>query len=124
MAMTKKERAEMDAAIERAQILAALRWTGPVERDVDVPKDGYIEGWDYNEYTKRVSLCWTDRVAHDWGPMPADRHQRIGRHGAMRLFSTKARALAAMRHALEKRAAADLLSIDRQIENEMKDSKT
>ena len=35
--MTKKEQAAMQAAIHRADTLAALRWTSPVQRDVDVP---------------------------------------------------------------------------------------
>ena len=116
MAMTKKEQAAMQAAIDRAETLAALRWTGPVERDVGVLLQGYSEGWDYNAHSMRVWLGWSDRVAHGTGPAPtgSDRF-RSGSQGSRRMFSTQAKALASMRHELEQKAAADLLTVDRQI---------
>lgn len=117
MAMTKKEQAAMQAAIDRADTLAALRWTAPVRRDVDVPKDGYSEGWDYNAYTRETRPGWSCRVSHGSGPAPGKDGQRrvSGSQGSRRLYSTQALALAAMRHEIEQKAAADLLKIDRQI---------
>lgn len=116
MAMTKKEQAAMQAAIDRAETLAALRWTGPVERDVGVPLQGYSEGWDYNAHSMRVWTGWSCQVVHGQGPAPkeGERHYN-GSQGARRMFSTKAKALAAMRHEMEQKAAADLLKVDRQI---------
>ena len=120
MAMTKKEQAAMQAAmraaIDRADTLAALRWTGPVERDVGVPLQGYSEGWDYNAHSICVWLGWSNSVAHGTGPAPtgSDRF-RSGSQGSRRMFSTQAMALAAMRHEMEQRAAAALLKVDREI---------
>ena len=62
MAMTKKEQAAMEAAINRAETLAALRWTAPVQRDVDVPMNGYSEGWDYNSYSQIVFRGWSSSM--------------------------------------------------------------
>ena len=115
MAMTKKEQEAMKAAIDRADTLAALRWTNPVERDVGVPLQGYSEGWEYNTYSQSVRLCWSDRVAHGDGAAPTDGRYRSGSQGSRRLFSTKGLALAAMRHEMEKKAAADLMNVDRNI---------
>jgi hypothetical protein len=117
MAMTKKDQAAMQAAIDRADTLAALRWTAPVRRDVDVPKDGYSEGWDYNTYKQEIFMGWSGPVYHGSGPAPGKDGQRrvSGSHGSRRLYSTQALALAAMRHEIEQKAAADLLKIDRQI---------
>lgn len=115
MAMTKKEQAEMRAAIDRADTLAALRWTSPVQRDVSVPEKGYSEGWDYNAYNKTVFREWSSRISHGTGPAPEEGRHRSANQGARRLYSTEALALAAMRHEIEQNAAADLLKIDRQI---------
>jgi hypothetical protein len=116
MAMTKKEQAAMQAAIDRAETLAALRWTGPVARDVGVPLQGYSEGWDYNAYSQRVWLGWSSSVSHGDGPAPkGGARQYNGSQNARRMFSTKEKALAAMRHEMEQKFAADLLKVDRQI---------
>ena len=120
--MTKKDQAEMQAAqaamkaaIDRADTLAALRWTAPVRRDVGVPKDGYSEGWDYNAWTREVFTGWSGTVSHGKGPAPEAGEHRSGSQQPRRYYSTQALALAAMRHEIEQKAAADLLKIDRQI---------
>ena len=105
----------MQAAIHRADTLAALRWTSPVQRDVDVPKDGYSEGWDYNPWTREVFIGWSNTVYHGTGPAPEAGQYRRGSQWPQRYYSTQALALAAMRHEIEQKAAADLLKIDRQI---------
>ncbi|MCE2835755.1 MAG: hypothetical protein LW834_01960 [Cyanobium sp. 49614_E6] len=63
MAMNKKEQAQMQAAIDRAETLAALRWTNPVPRDVGIPETGYSQGWDYNTWAQQVFIGWSCRVA-------------------------------------------------------------
>jgi len=113
--MTKKEQAAMQAAIDRAETLAALRWTNPVQRDVAVPKNGYSQGWDYNAWTKTVFIGWSDAVSHGTGPAPKAGAHRSGSQGSRRYYSTAALALAAMRHEIELKTAAELLKIDRQI---------
>ena len=122
MAMTKKERAEFDAAIQRAETLAALRWTGPVSRDVPIPESGYSQGWDYNEHSTRVWLAWSSLASHGDGEAPKqyDAYRSASQNGRS-LFSTRARALAALRHAIESTTATRLLNIDRQITIENKE---
>ena len=115
MAITKKEQAEMKAAIDRADTLAALRWTNPVRRDVDVPQDGYSQGWDYNAWTQNVFIGWSSTVTHGTGPAPEVGKHKSGSQQPRRYYSTQVRALAAMRHEIEQKAAVDLLKIDRQI---------
>ena len=115
MAMTKKEKAEIQSAFDRAETLAALRWTAPVQRDVDVPRNGYSEGWDYNSYNKTVFRGWSSSSSHGTGPAPEVGRYRSASQDPRRLYSTEALALAAMRHEIEQKTAADLLMIDRQI---------
>jgi hypothetical protein len=116
MAMSKKEQAAMQAAIDRAETLAALRWTAPVERDVGVPLQGYSEGWDYNPHAQRVWFGWSGQVCHGEGKAPEQGSKyRSGSQGSRRMFSTHAKALAAMRHEMEKKFAAELLRVYRQI---------
>ena len=125
MAMNKKEQAAMQAAIDRAELLSALRWSAPVERDVAPPDGGYSErwdinayseGWDINAYNKSVWLGWSSGVNHGTGPAPKAGGRYMGASQQCRsLYSTKALALAALRHEVEKKAAADLMNIDRQI---------
>ena len=123
MAMTKKEQAEMAAAIDRAEVLSALRWSEkPPERDVMPPLSGYSEGWEYNSHVKRVWPAWSGQVVHGEGPAPKEGQCSLGvSQNARRLYSNKIAALKAMRHDVEKRAAAELLKIDRQIAAELND---
>jgi hypothetical protein len=116
MAMTKKERADMNAAIDRAETLAALRWTAPVERDVMPPeRGGYTEGWDFNVYSMQVWRGWSSCVSHGIGPAPIEGRHHSGSQNARRMFSTKEKALRAMRHEMELQFAADLLKVERRI---------
>jgi hypothetical protein len=115
MAMTKKEQAAMRAAIDRAETLAALRWTNPVPRDVGIPETGYSQGWDYNAYTQEAFIGWSSSVSHGTGPAPEAGKHRNGSQYPRRMYSTEALALAAMRHEIEQKTAADLLKIDRLI---------
>jgi hypothetical protein len=115
MAMNKKEQAAMQARIDRAETLAALRWTSLVQRDVGVPKDGYSQGWDYNANTQAVWIGWSSSVSHGKGMRSVTGRWVSGSQNPRAMFSTKALALAAMRHEIELKVAADLLKIDRQI---------
>ena len=107
----------MKAAIDRAELLAALRWSAPVERDVPPPTNGkYSEGWTYNAYSMAVARGWSTSVSHGSGPAPTgqDRYTS-GSQGARWMFSSEAKALAAMRHELENKAAVALLECDRRM---------
>jgi len=121
MAMTKKERAEMDAAIERAELLAALRWTAPVQPDVAPPQSGggYTEGWVFNAYSSTVQLEWSGSVLHGSGPAPRDgKRASCASQRSQWMYSTKAKALAAMRHEVERESARKLLAIDKRLRDE------
>ena len=116
MAISKKERAEFDAALLKAETFGALRWTSPVQRDVKPPTANYSEGWDFSEHSKKVWLGWSTSVSHGEGPAPKEgESRRFGSQNSRSMFSTKAKALAAMRHEIERMAAADLLSVDKMI---------
>lgn len=115
MAMTKKEKAEFDAAIYRAELLGALRWTSEVKKDIAPPgpliSNDYVTGWDYNSNSMIAGKAWTSSYSHGNGEI-------CGKHGsqyAKRLFSTKKLALMAMRNEIEKEAAKKLLLIDKMI---------
>lgn len=117
MAMTKKERAELEATRLEVALLYALRWTAieDVPRDVPVPVGGnYTEGWDFNPFMKKAYLCWSSSTAHGRGPVPGD-HNRQASQGGIALFSSRLLALRAMRHDLERHAARDLAEIDAMI---------
>lgn len=114
MAMTKKERAEFDAAIMRAETLAALRWTEPVARDVPIPKDGYSAGWDFNAHSGRVWQGWSSTVSHGEGVRKPTGYTS-GSQGGRAMFSTQELALRAMRHEMEREAAQKLRHLDQSI---------
>lgn len=119
MAMTKKEKAEFNAAIRRAETLGALRWTAPIEKDVPIP-DMYgksSSGWNFNIYDFSVRQMWSESVAHGDGP---NRKSSIsGTPRGISLFSTRLLALQALRHAVECESAEKLRKIDTEIAKEI-----
>jgi hypothetical protein len=116
MAMNKAEKAMLEEALRQA----AFRRTAPIQRDVPAPRAwsaGYTEGWDFNSYSLEVLPRWSSCVGHGSGPAPAAGARHIsGSQGGRDLFSTKERALQAMRWEVEEKAATDLRKIDRAIE--------
>ena len=127
MAMTKKERAAMDNAINKLAIVAALRWTDPVDKDLPHPTwenhGADISGWDYRSHGDYPMAyeAWSEMCAHGDGPK---RTSRIcGSQNGVDLYSTKLLALKACRHEVEKEAARKLAKIDRMIEEEKSNAK-
>lgn len=110
MAMTKKERAEFDEAIDKLRIVSALRWTAPIEPDVPPPKsfDGLTIG--YLPAGDRVTEACSSSIGHGRD------HVKTRSQGARSLYSTRRMALAALRHEVEMDCARRLADIDRQIE--------
>lgn len=120
MAMTKKEQAAMQAAIDRADTLAALRWTQKVLPDVPPPNhlsppSTYSKGWSFHAHTMSVDRGWATSVSHGSGEVPGNGRYFSGSQGSRHFYSTKALALAAMRYEVELKAAMDLMAIDRRI---------
>ena len=120
MAMTKKEKAEIDALIQRAELLAALRWSTAVLPDVAPPEIGlnvrYSNGWLFNAYSLSVEQAWSASTSHGYGVIDPQSRYTSGSQNPSWLFSTQERALLAMRHAVEHDSAAKLLKIDKMIE--------
>lgn len=118
MAMNKAEL----AMLEEARKQAAFRRTMPVERDLPAPKPGeggmrYTEGWDFNAHTGDAYPCWSTSVSHGNGPAPKAGQRHIsGAQRSVNLFTTKVRALRALRWALEEQAASSLRRVDKEIE--------
>ena len=116
MAMTKKEKAEVDERISRVNTLAALRWTEEVKPDIPKPDSYSVEttGWSYSTSIfyggDRVETAWSSSGAHGTGS------RSCGSQGGVGLFSTELLALKALRHSVEKECATRLYRIDRMIE--------
>jgi hypothetical protein len=128
MGLTREQRAERERLkqiVENNEALAALRPTpGEYAPDLPAPDRGgaYIEGWDYwPEGPPRVFYRWSTCGAHgNENSRMTDRATGGGRQGGRDLYSTKERALRAMRRELELRFGRALLAIDKQIAEEVK----
>jgi hypothetical protein len=112
MAMTKKERAEFDKALDDARLLGALRWTSPVSPDVPPPEYGapnrLSTGWAL--CGPMVEVACSSSVFHGIG-----RTDKTTSQQPRWLYSSKLLALKALRHELERRSAMELAAIDKQI---------
>lgn len=118
MALTRKDKehlAELQAKIESLETHLALRWSEPVDEDIQ-PSDGEQSGWFVREYSQQVEVAWTTRHAHGIGYVS---RSAAGRSSASQLgvslHSTKIRALRALRYSVAAQAASDLRKIDLQI---------
>lgn len=122
MAMTKKEREAFAELKKELRLVAALRWTEPVLRDVPPPYGGaakYSEGFTFGAYSVTVEQAWSTAVAHGKGPAPEGRElYRSGSQGARSLFSTRRKALQALRHEIELESAAKLAKVDQMLEED------
>lgn len=92
MAMTKKEKAEFDAAIYRAELFGALRWTSDVKEDVHPPGFSqyreFSTGWHYKQHGFIVEKQWSSMVAHGSVSEPAGKYASARQNGKS-LFSSK-----------------------------------
>lgn len=120
--MNKKEQAAFADLQEQLRIAKALRFTEPVERDVEPPECGIgreiRNGYDYNAFIgpygrPRVEPACTSSVYHSFG-----QHNKTDSQNPRRLFSTKLLALKAMRNDVELKCAKILADIDLQMEQE------
>lgn len=119
MAMNKKEQAEMADMRRELAEARALRYTPRVEPDLPAPRPltgEKISGWDFNSYSFEVKQAWSESFAHGNGP--ARDRRMTASQGAVPLYSTKLRALKAMRNEMERKAARDQAEVDALIEQE------
>lgn len=115
--MTKAEKAEVERLKTALGLALALRFTDAPE-EPDIPAPGYgdkdTSGWQFNRYSRIVTTGWSEPGAHGDGPA---RVKNGGAHqGSVPLYSTKLRALRALRRNLERLCAEQLRAIDLQIE--------
>ena len=118
---SKKATRVIEATRGTMHIVRALRWTdGECKPDMKKPSGRYgpttIHGWDYNSFTGKVYRMWSKASRHGQGdaPSPFGGGSQRGRD----LYSTKLRALRALRRAIEIDCARKLAKIDEQIREE------
>lgn len=118
MTMNKKEQAAFDAAIAEAEVNRALRWSD-YETEKDVPKpgssDGYVNGWSFNIYGECAYQSWSGSAAHGDGHVVDGKRPPCGSQRGIEQYSTKEKALKAMRRQMESEFAQRLASVDRMI---------
>lgn len=108
--MNKKEQ----AYVAELETRLALRFTDPVEPDV-LPTDYTTKrvGYSFNAYSKEAYLAWTTTHAHGTGD--GSSRMMSGSQGDTPLYSSRKRALQALRCALEQQYAKELYRIDQLI---------
>ena len=115
MARQTKAQIAAEAAL-RIRQHAALRWSeNPPAPDVPVPVYGEpeVHGFVYDAHTVRVSYARCGVYMAVDEDLAQLRSNPVWQQTRVPMFSTRARALAAMRHAAECEAAAQLERIDR-----------
>ncbi len=110
MAMTKKEKAMLEAAL----MAAALRTTAHVEPDVPVPGYGEQMTTGYTPCYDRVCVACSTSMGRGIGR--TDKPDSFG--SGLALYSTRLLALRALRHEVERDCAVRLRRVDRMIEEE------
>lgn len=118
--MNKKESAAFEQLQQELRLAKALSWPQPVAPDVAVPNQNEPDttGFHFNVFTNRVEPCASSSTHHRWG---YSEMSKVGGNSQQpkALYSTKLRALQALRHEVEKDCAKRLAAIDKQIEEEL-----
>jgi hypothetical protein len=109
MTMNKKEKAELalakhELALHRTFSIQA----GSVERDLPPPAWGeeLTKGWDFNTYSTRVFKACSDCVHHGVGWDKTDIQSSVS------LYSTRDRAVMALRYSKQRECMKILLEVD------------
>lgn len=116
MRMSAKEKRARAEQAQQGQIRAALRWTDPAPPPDVMPPEGYAElstGFLFNAHSSRINVACSGAASHARGQT-----DRTTSQGARRLYSTRLRALQALRNAVEQECAERLARIDAQIAQE------
>lgn len=113
MAMNKREQ----ELVEELRTRLALRFTEPVNMDVLIPiGDTLKNGYSFNSYSKRVTKSCSSSMSHS-----IDGWDRTNSRGPLAQFSSKLRALRAMRNDLELMFARELRAVDLKIQLELEE---
>jgi hypothetical protein len=115
--MTKAEKAEVERLKTALGLALALRFTD-ADEEPDIPAPGCGDksttGWVFNRYSRIVTPAWSHTTCHGDGPERV--RNGSASQGSVPLYSTKLRALRALRRNLERLCAEQLCAIDLQIE--------
>ncbi|VAW38919.1 hypothetical protein MNBD_GAMMA01-1312 [hydrothermal vent metagenome] len=108
MAMNKKEK----KLVEELQVIAALRWTDNVKKDMPIPDSlDLVAGYTFNEYSAEVRASCSTSISHN-----THSPTRTTSQNGIEMYSTKGKALRALRHALCIKVAKELRAVDKLIE--------
>ena len=112
--MNKKEKQQFDDAILNAQTVSALRWSEPVEKDLQIPtSDNFTHGYLFNTSYFRIYEASSSSIYNWQGHQVSGSFTRS--QNPIELFSTKLLALKALRYSVEMEAAKKLLAVDKMI---------
>lgn len=115
MKLSKKKQAELAEQEREACIRAALHWTEPAGGPDVLPPNHYTDelrtGYMFNMYYLRIEEACTSSAYHSVGRTDKTTSQR-----PLALYSTRLRALRALRNVVERECAEKLAQIDRLIE--------
>lgn len=117
--MNKKEQAEMQQLRDELRLAKALRFTEEVATDVPLPShsmNGLTTGWTFNSYNDRVEVGCSSSTSHSFG-----RNDKTTAQHPLALYSSKLRALRALRASVERIVAKRLADIDLRIADEEAD---
>ena len=109
MAMTKKE----IEAVEALKTRLALHFYPDIETDIDIPKDGIVNGWQCNEFSARVEKACTSSISHNFGAWDKTTTQQ-----PMRLYSTKTLAYKALLSKMAIKFSHELRAVEKRMEEE------
>jgi hypothetical protein len=115
MAMTKKEKVEMERLKDKIATHFYPIIYPEVDPDID-PPDSFnkiVNGWTYNEYAKEVRKACTTSISHNNGGW-----DKTSSQGSMKLYSTKKRAYAALLNKMVDMYARELRSVEEKMEYE------
>jgi hypothetical protein len=118
MAMNKKEKEAFDELRREALLNKSLRWTdGDSSPDLPRPSnfDSYVNGWSINSYRGAVYESWSSPGSHGDGRVVDGIRPKSASQQGIAQYSTKEKALIALRRKLENSFASQLADIDMQI---------
>ncbi|MDT4321872.1 hypothetical protein [Klebsiella aerogenes] len=118
MAMNKREREQLENAIRLMVINRSLRWSDySADKDVGAPDDyrEYVNGWSINTSTMRVYKTWSSAIYHGDGWVFDGKRPSHASQNPISQYSSKEKALRALRHYMEMKFAEALYEIDKQI---------
>lgn len=115
--MNKQEQKAFEDLEQELRLAKALRFTEPVSKDVAPPPyrsaDLLRKGFLFNAYSPRVEPACTSSGSHSFGRDDVTTTQQ-----PVSLYSTRLRALRALRNAVEIECAKKLATIDKWIEDQ------